>query len=117
MRKTVFGVLGAGFGALFLAVCSISCCVAPLIFVLFGVSFSFLSFLETLNPFRYLFAALSLGFIAYGYWKIYLSKRPFCSGGALSQRTAQMLFWAFAALALLFLAYPAIDGFIFEVDE
>lgn len=116
MRKTV-GVLGAGFSALFLAVCSISCCVAPLIFVLFGVSFSFLSFLETLNPFRYLFAALSLGFIAYGYWKIYLSKRPFCTGGALSQRTAKLLFWGLAALAMFVLAYPAIDGFIFEVDE
>lgn len=112
MKSGAIGVVAGAMGALLAALFSLSCCVAPLIFVLFGVSFSFLSSLEALNPFRPLFVAFSLYFVGYGFWRIYLSKKPLCADKKDGFYT-KFAFWGFSILSALMLAYPFIEGFIF----
>jgi len=115
--RTLRGVIGTLVAAFVFAVCSLSCCIAPLIFILFGATLSFSSAFEILTPFRPLFVLLSLGGMGYGYWRLYVSKKPFCADSFISIEKTKLLFWLFAALTTFALIYPYIDGLIFGGDE
>lgn len=67
---------GGVFGALLVS----ACCVAPLLFVLIGVSGAWIANLTALEPYKPYFAALALGFIGLGYWHVYFRARPDCAG-------------------------------------
>ncbi len=61
-------------GAIASALLALSCCIAPLLFVLFGVSMASFSFLEVLSPYRPLFVTFAVFFLAYG-WGYYRRRR------------------------------------------
>ncbi len=110
-------ILGSILAATVFAVFSMSCCLAPLLFILFGISASSLSFLGFLAPYRAIFIAIAVLSLIYGFWKLYISKKPFCSGGRIvNKNLLRALFWALAAISLAALLYPCIDGIIFTGD-
>lgn len=112
-----YKILGSILAAAVFAIFSMSCCLAPLLFILFGISASSLSFLAFLAPYRGIFTAITLLSLVYGFWKLYVSKKPFCSGCFINERILKILFWILAVVSLLALFYPFVEQIIFVGDE
>lgn len=104
------GLLGAFLSALL----ATSCCMPALLFLLFGVSFGFLSFLEYLSPFRIPLSLLSLA-ILYLSWR---SQR--CSVFTCKLQKRNLYVWIYGLVlgAIVFiLLYPEMAVFFFEESE
>jgi mercuric ion transport protein len=98
------GWLAAGgmIGALLVS----SCCLAPLLFVLVGVSGAWISNLTALEPYRACFAAIALAFIGLGFWRVYLRPRAACADGTYcaaprSLMVIKTVLWIATALVAL----------------
>ncbi len=107
-RRGELGLVGgalAGIGASL-------CCLGPLVLVSLGVGGAWIANLTLLEPYRWLFAGIALGFMAYAWNRIYRPARAAeCELGsacALPQkdRLYRVLFWVVAALVLAGLAFP-----------
>jgi len=90
------GVYAAG--GLVGAVLASTCCVAPFVFLLLGISGAWMSHLPALAPFQPIFLLTSLGFLAVGFWKVYgkshrsYEESPSC-GTSRSDRTVKVVLW------------------------
>ena len=69
-------------GAVVTAVLASTCCLGPLLFLMFGVSVGSLSFLHVFAPYRDYFTVAAVVIIAYLWWNWFfrLRKRPVCEG-------------------------------------
>lgn len=112
----VYKILGSVFAAAVFAVFSMSCCLAPLLFILFGISASSLSFLSFLAPYRAIFTVITVLSLVYGFWKLYISDKPICSGRFINERVLKILFWILTVVSLLALFYPFVEEIIFTGD-
>lgn len=86
------------------------CCVAPLILLSLGIGGAWISYLTRMEPYRPLFVALTLGFLGWAFYRLYL-QRPACTPGtpcadALVVRRQRLLFWLVGPLLLGLLAVP-----------
>jgi mercuric ion transport protein len=79
-----------------------SCCIGPVIFVLFGTSAGFLSKLTFLDPLRPYLLGAAFVMLSYSFWKLYLRKKTIacaCETDVRMRKVARGIFWAgFAAL-------------------
>jgi mercuric ion transport protein len=64
------------------AVLASSCCVIPLVLVLLGVSGAWIGSLRALEPYEPYSVALTLAFLAGGFWHVYFRKKPDCADGS-----------------------------------
>jgi len=98
----VGGILGA-LGAA-------SCCVIPFTLFLAGVSGAWIGNLTALEPYQPIFAAVSLGFIGYGAWRVYRRPKQVCEDGYCatpqSDRIAKIGLWSAGVLVVLALGFP-----------
>lgn len=98
----VGGILGA-LGAA-------SCCVIPFALFLAGVSGAWIGNLTALEPYQPIFAAVSLGFIGYGAWRVYRRPQQVCEDGYCatpqSDRIAKIGLWSAGVLVVLALGFP-----------
>ncbi len=98
----VGGILGA-LGAA-------SCCVIPFALFLAGVSGAWIGNLTALEPYQPIFAAVSLGFIGYGAWRLYRRPKQVCEDGYCgtprSDRIAKIGLWTAAALVVIAVGFP-----------
>lgn len=89
-------------GTIVVSLLASSCCIGPVIFVLFGTSAGFLSKLTFLNPVRPYLLGAAFVMLSYSFWKLYLRKKTIacaCEADLRSRRIARGIFWAgFAAL-------------------
>ncbi len=84
-----------------------SCCVGPVLFLVFGTTIGALSSLSILEPYRAYFIAGGFGFWGYGFYRLYLRK-PLAPGGVAcagacerpSSRARALLWVGFAILLL-----------------
>ncbi|MFI4921153.1 MAG: mercuric transporter MerT family protein [Gammaproteobacteria bacterium] len=104
-------ILSTG-GALLCCVASGLCCVVPFVFVLLGISGTWLSRLTALEPYRPIFVVLTLGFLGMAFWRLY---RPasLCPPGEVCavpsvRRRQRIVFWLMAIPILALLAFPWI---------
>jgi len=69
-------------GAVVTAVLASTCCLGPLLFLIFGVSMGSLSFLSVFAPYHTYFSITAVVIIAYLWWNWFfrLRKRPVCEG-------------------------------------
>ncbi len=110
MKKETFGVLTALFSALL----ATTCCLPPLLFLLFGVSFGMLGFLEHLAPFRLPLSFLSL-FILYLSWRAYAKGNAQCS---MQTRKRYVLGYGVVfMLIVVILLYPECATLFLEGHE
>ena len=98
------GWLAAGgmIGALLVS----SCCIAPLVFVLLGLSGAWIGNLTGLEPYRPYFTAMTLVFIGLGFWRVYFASHPRCSEGIdcarlRSTKLVKIALWLATALVIL----------------
>lgn len=106
----MWGVLSVFISA-FLAT---ACCLPALLFLLFGFSFGFLSFLESLSAFRIPLTLLSL-FILYLSYRAHRQKNLTCN---LQKR--RYFFWAYTLILggiLMILLFPELAGLFLEESE
>lgn len=83
-----------------------SCCVAPLVLVLLGISGAWIANLTALEPYKPYFATIALVFIGLGFWQVYFRRRPDCAEDSYCARPRNLLFtkivlWAATILVLL----------------
>lgn len=87
-----------------------SCCVIPFLLFAVGVSGAWIGNLTALEPYQPVFAALSLGFIGWGAWRLRRKAKLACAEGycatASSDRIARIGLWTAAALVVIALAFP-----------
>lgn len=70
------------------AVLASSCCVIPLALVMLGVSGAWIGSLRALEPYEPYFAAVTLAFLAGGFWHVYFRRKPDCANGSYCARPA-----------------------------
>ncbi|WP_439259092.1 mercuric transporter MerT family protein [Lonepinella sp. BR2930] len=95
------------------AVTSSLCCIAPLIYLLFGVSSSWLIELNQLDYLRIPMLILSLTAFSYGFWLLVFSKKIICTK-YLSRKTLLWCYWVLFVLIIFLLSYPTLLPFILE---
>ncbi len=95
-----------------------SCCLGPVIFLLFGGTFGALSAFRVLAPYRGWFIAAALSFWGYGFHRLYL-RRPVTSGATCDAacerpwRSARVLLWAALGVLGVAITYPAFAARFF----
>ena len=77
-----------------------TCCIAPLVLLMLGVSGAWIGNLTALEPYKPAFAGLALVFIGLGFRQVYFKPRPVCADGSYCARPAS----AFITKSALWLA-------------
>lgn len=110
--KQEAGLLGLA-GALLAALMSSLCCLGPLVYLIFGVSAASFSGLHKLSWLQWPMMAVSLFLLALGFWRLYLSSKPYCSA-FLSRRAMTILYWLALPMVLIMLFYPFLLPYVLE---
>jgi mercuric ion transport protein len=96
------GVLGA--------LAASSCCILPVALFTLGVSGAWLGTLTALEPYQPLFIAITLAFLAGGFWLAYRRPKLGCEGEACARplpgRLVKSALWAAALLVGTAIAFP-----------
>lgn len=103
-RELTNGLLAAA-GALG-AVLASSCCIVPLLFVVLGVGGAWMGHLTALEPYKPYFAATTLMFLGFGFWRIYSKPKSKCESevgcaNPVSSRLTKIVLWSAGVLVLL----------------
>ncbi len=91
-----------------------SCCVGPVLFLVFGTTIGVLSSLSVLEPYRAYFIAVGCGFWGYGFYRLYLRKPVAADGADCAEACerpssrARALLWVGFAILLLAIALPRL---------
>ena len=98
------GLLAAG-GVLG-AILASTCCIVPLLLVTLGISGAWISNLTALEPYKPVFIVITLGFLAAGYWQVYVKPKQACEDGSYcaspaSDRVVKSALWIATLLVLL----------------
>ena len=111
--RTFFALLAGGMVSALLAG---SCCLGPLLFLLFGVSAGSLSFLQVFAPYRTLFTLLALAVVA-GLWVRELRRRDSASCDAKSCRNYRLYLALGTIFVAVMLTYPWWAALLMGGDE
>ena len=81
------------------------CCVGPLLYLVFGISAAGLIGVPAFDWLHIPMIILSVGLMARGFWRLYLSPKPICVN-LVSRRVLVWLYWLSVPLILALLTYP-----------
>jgi mercuric ion transport protein len=86
------------------------CCVGPLVLLALGVSGAWIGSLTALEPYRPIFIGLTLLFLGFAFYRLYLA-RPVCSPQAACAnphilKRQRLAFWIVTVVALGLIAAP-----------
>ena len=77
-RKKEWFAAGGVVGAILAS----TCCIAPLVLLLLGVSGAWIGNLTALEPYKPIFAGVALVFIGLGFRQVYFKAKPACADGS-----------------------------------
>jgi len=101
-------------GAFISAILAASCCLAPLLFLIFGVSVSSLSFLQIFAPYQAYFSIASAGMILYLWYDYFkLQKKSTTCSGTLC-KNYQLYLVLGTLFVLVLLTYPYWVNYLWE---
>lgn len=105
--KTAWRNLWFGIAA---ALAASACCVAPLVLVILGIGGAWIATLTALEPYRPIFVAVTLVFLALAFRQLY-RVAPVCAPNTAcpsrpSRRHQRVAFWIVTPLLLALLAFP-----------
>lgn len=100
-------------GGILGALAASTCCVLPLALFSLGISGAWIGQMTALAPYKPIFIAITIGFLAYGYWLVYRQPKQTCAEGAacarpLPNRLVKAALWLSTALIVLAFAWPWI---------
>jgi mercuric ion transport protein len=92
-------------GGLVGAVLASSCCIGPLLLLSVGVSGAWIGNLTALAPYQPLFIAITVVFLAAGFWRVYRKPKVACEEGSYcatptSSRALKLALWVATVLAI-----------------
>ena len=106
-RWATTGSLLAGAAAAFGAS---ACCAGPLLLVILGVGGAWGSRLTALQPFQPLFVAISIGFFAVAFRRLYAKSEECAVGEACAvssvRHRQRVIFWVVVPAALALMSFP-----------
>lgn len=109
-RKRFDGAGLLSVGGILAALGAATCCVVPFALFLAGVSGAWIGNLTALAPYQPIFAAVSLGFIGYGAWRVYRKPQVACADGYCatphSDRIAKIGLWTAGILVTVAVGFP-----------
>ena len=99
VKWTTAGGMLAAFG-----VC-VACCLLPFVLLSVGVAGAWVSRLDALAPYKWIFIALTAALLGYGFYVAYWRPRRICAAGATCEacgtgRSVRVALWAATILAL-----------------
>ncbi|MFV1957654.1 MAG: mercuric transporter MerT family protein [bacterium] len=99
----------SSLGTIAASLLAASCCIGPVIFIIFGTSVGFLSKFAIFSPFRPYLLGAALLMLGYSFWKLYLKKVDCnCEADFRSRRIARGIFWAAASALIISASYLKI---------
>lgn len=110
------GVAGsrlAAVGGILGAIAASTCCVLPFALFTLGVSGAWVGNLTALEPYQPYFIAVTVAFLAYGYYAVYWKAKKACAEGTYcaspkSTRFTRIGLWTATVLVILAYAFPRI---------
>lgn len=112
-QKSSNKLIATLMAALSAAIASTLCCIAPLIYLVFGVSSTWLMNLSELAYLQIPMTIASLAIFAYGFWVLLFSKKIICTK-YVSRRGLIILYCLVFLLIIFFLIYPVALPWILE---
>jgi len=110
VRRNPAGLLS--IGGIIAAIGAASCCIIPFALFLLGISGAWIGNLTALEPYQPVFAAISLGFIGMGAWRVYRKPKAACADGYCadprSDRIAKIGLWTAGVLVVVAVAFPYV---------
>ena len=96
----------AAVGSLIAAVLASSCCIGPLLLVALGVSGAWIGNLTVLEAYQPVFVLITVAFLAFGFWQVYIKPKRACSDGEVcarpfTGRLVKFILWAATGLVAL----------------
>jgi mercuric ion transport protein len=106
----------ASLGGILAALGAASCCVVPFALFTLGISGAWISNLTALEPYQPVFAAVTVGFLGYGFYLVYRKPRVACAEDAYcakpsSGRFAKIGLWTATVLVVIALGFPKLAPF------
>lgn len=103
----------ASIGGILAALGAASCCVVPFALFTVGISGAWISNLTALEPYQPIFAAITLGFLGYGFYAVYRKPRVACAEGSYcarpnSGRIVKTGLWTATILIIIALGFPRL---------
>ena len=103
----------ASVGGILAALGAASCCVVPFALFTLGISGAWISNLTALEPYQPIFAAVTFGFLGYGFYLVYRKPKVACAEGSYcakpsSGRTARIGLWTATVLVVIALGFPKL---------
>jgi mercuric ion transport protein len=99
-------------GGILAALGAASCCVIPFALFALGVSGAWIGNLTALEPYQPIFAAVALGFIGLGAWRLHRKRTVACADGYCAtpraDRIAKIGLWAAGILVMVAVAFPYV---------
>ena len=105
--KELFGSLIGTLASLFAA----SCCIAPTLFLIFGISAGGLGSLSVLEPYRWYFLSVAYLAVGYSFYKLYIKKPAVecaCQEPLWSRRVSKGVTWVSLILLIFATFYPYV---------
>lgn len=106
-------------GGILGALAASTCCIIPLILFSLGVSGAWIGNLTSLEPYKPIFIAITLGFLGYGYWMVYRKTKPCAEGETcavpLPNRLVKSALWVSTMLILIALFWNWIAPIVAPV--
>ncbi len=107
------------FGAILAAITASVCCVGPLVLLGLGVSGAWIGNLTALEPYRPIFAAMTLGFLGFAFYRVYRKpKAEECEDGSYcanprADRINKTVLWIVTVAIVGLLAFPYVAPRLF----
>ena len=94
----------AATGSVVGAVLASSCCIAPLVMIALGASGPWIGKLTALEAYQPVFVTLTIGFLGYGFWRVYGPQARSCDDPSCATPVAYQIvktaLWVAAALVV-----------------
>jgi mercuric ion transport protein len=99
-----------------LGVCT-ACCLLPFALLSVGVAGAWVSTLDALAPYKWIFISLTVALLGYGFYAVYWKPRRTCSAGAAcdvcgSGRSVRIGLWIATTLAIGGIAFEQVEPYL-----
>jgi len=99
-----------------LGICA-ACCLLPAALMSLGVAGAFASSLEALSPYKWIFIAVTVMLLGYGFYSAYWKRKQTCAAGAActvcgSGRSVRVSLWIGTALAVSGIVYGFLEPWL-----
>ncbi|NRA87477.1 MAG: mercury transporter MerT [Rhizobiales bacterium] len=104
-------------GGILGAIAASTCCIVPLVLFSLGISGAWIGTLTALSPYKPIFIIITVGFLGYGYYRVYGLSKTTCEDGTvctkpLPNKLVKTALWFSTILVIIAFAWPVIIPYL-----